>query len=658
MGLYDFTTADDDAQNGGKPGGPASAPTVPGNGSAGPFGLGINPAPQTPASSNDVPEMLINYNERFKTASPTLFRDTVIEQTMAVTIGSTKPNTLLKGHAGVGKTRIVEEIARRIATSDASVPDQLKKTTIFELLLASLVAGSGLVGAIEEKVQSVVDFATDPNNDVIIFIDEIHLLVDSRDSTYSKIAQILKPALARGNMRVIGATTSQESRGLDTDPAFSRRFSHLVVDELTPVQTLEVLKSVRGDLITHYLGQITVEDEVLESTVRIADAHSRAGNHRPDNAITLLDRAMADRVLEHKRTLAAAIANPDPVAQQLAQTLQQMPSVALTQERVLAVARRLLTGNAVKHVFDVDELRQDLDARIQGQTDALEQVVDLIAREEMNLFPRKTPLAFMFAGSSGAGKTETVKILAQHVTDQDPIILNMTEYNSSAAQARIIGSPAGYVGYDSNAELPFDALDSNPHRVILLDEFEKSDISVQRLFLSALDEGVLRTSRGKVIDFSKAIVIATTNAARDALSGRSAGFGSQTREISHRSLINTLSKADGFDAELLARFSLVIGFQPITPEIYADIVAADYARERTRIAAENPRYAALLPDEIPADEIRTMVNDTFQESQGARPAKKAVRAWIEDQILATQRQKAPVTASAGTPATAHAIENA
>ncbi|MFD2024150.1 AAA family ATPase [Promicromonospora aerolata] len=582
----------------------------------------------------------MNYNERFKNADPTRFRDTLIEQTLAVLIGKTKSNALLIGAAGVGKTKIVEDIARRIELGDTLIPDQLKGHTVFELPISDLVAGSGIVGTLEAKVKDVVEYARNPRNKVVLFMDEIHLLVSGRDPSYSKIAQILKPALARGDLRVIGATTSQESRDLDNDPAFSRRFSRLVVDELTAPQTLEVLGTVRAGLVAHYQHQITVDDNVLKEVVRIADQNSRAGSHRPDNAITLLDRAMADRVLEQKRiTTQAQAAGPNPVAQ----VLQATPNVPLTETRVLAVARRLLTGNAVKHTFDVQELEASLKQSIQGQDQVLDQLVDRLAREELNLFPRTTPIAWMFAGASGVGKTQTAKMVARHTTDQDPIILNMTEYNSPAAMARIIGSPAGYVGYDSNAELPFDTLESNPHRLILLDEFEKCDSSVQRLFLSALDEGSIKTSRGRAIDFSKAIIVATTNAARESLSGKTVGFGSEPTTISHQSLVKAL--ADHFDAELLGRFSLVLGFNPISEATYREIVATDYAAERERILQVNTRLASALPAKMPDDELHALAETTYVDSQGARPARKAVRTWIEDRLLTAQAVSMPSPAS-------------
>jgi ATP-dependent Clp protease ATP-binding subunit ClpB len=594
--------------------------------------------------------MLIDYNQRFCAADPVLFREALIEQMLAVLIGKAKANVLLVGPAGVGKTRVVEDLARRIATGDPLIPDQLKDHTVFELPISDIVAGAGLVGALEAKVAAIVDYASDPGRKVIVFMDEIHQIVGgtigAKDSVYAKIAQILKPALARGDLRVIGATTTQEARALDEDPAFARRFSRLVVDELTPTQTREVLSRIRTGLMTHYRHQVLVADDVLDVVVRVADESGRADLHRPDSAITLLDRAMANRVLEQRRLIneteqqileAAAAGDTNRLSSLKALTASlQTSSVPLTETRVRGVAQQLLTGNATKPPFDAAELRAELLGALRGQDAVLDRLVDQLAREELNVFARTTPIAWMLAGASGVGKTEAAKIIAQRLTGQEPITLNMAEYHDSHLINRIIGAPAGYVGSDSNAELPFDSLESNPHRVILLDEFEKSAPAVQRLFLSVLDQGHLRTSRGRSQDFSKALVIATTNAAREALDGASLGFAAAPRQIDAKSLNRAL--ADHFDPELLGRFSLVVGFNPIEATTYADIVSSTYQRQRERILTNRPRLAPVLPAAIPDEELHRIVEATHVLSQGARPAVKAVRTYIEDTLLAHQAQ--------------------
>ncbi|MGY4541187.1 ATP-dependent Clp protease ATP-binding subunit ClpA [Arthrobacter sp. UYNi723] len=614
MGLNNFTTGNS------------------GNGNTPPSGgAGSNPPPMPSMASmtgsmDDITDILLNYNDRFKNAGATLFRDDVITQTISVIIGKNKPNALLVGAAGVGKTKIVEDIARRIANDDPLIPKNLKGHTIYELPLSSLVAGAGIVGQLEERVTALVDFICDPKNKAILFIDEIHQLTTDRSSTYEKIAQIIKPALARGDMHVIGATTLQESRSFDDDPAFNRRFSRLIVDELNREQTLEILLAARAGLTSHYKHQITVTDDVLATVTAVADEYAKAGHHRPDNALTLLDRAMADTVLDFNKRLAEATATQNTAAIAMLNATATIPT---TERRVRQVAMRLMTGHAQKESLNVQQLSQEL-SRIQGQDSITEKLVETLHRDDLGVFPRTTPLAWLFAGASGVGKTEIAKIIAKELTGQPPIILNMTEYHSPAAINRIIGAPAGYVGSTSNAELPFDCLESNPYRVILLDEIEKSDQSVQRLFLSAFDEGYIRTSQGKAVDFSKAIVIATTNAAKETMSTKFAGFGARNVPT-HGNLVRDLEQH--FDTEFLARFSEIVGFNPLNADVYREILQGSYVRERELICKNQPRKAALLPGTIPEDELYRLAETTYLESQGARPAIRTARRHIEDTLL-------------------------
>lgn len=624
--LNDFTSGDtgDDASSG--TGGSGGIPVVPGQ-------IGGSGAPSgSPTGSDSIKDLLIDYNAKFSGSTATLFRDALIEQTLAVLISKSKPNALLRGSAGVGKTRIVEDLARRIADDDPLVPAGLKGHTIYELPVAAIIAGMGVVGQLEERVNQIVDFAVDPTNKAIVFIDEIHQLTGSSQtggsSVQRTISQILKPALARGDMRVIGATTSTEARAFDDDPAFSRRFTHLIVDELTVSQTREVLSLTRPSLLAHYKHQIAVSDDVLDDVVAVAEGNSRADQHRPDSAITLLDKAMADRVIEQNKLIAKATADGDTT---LVQMLQGMGPVSLTRNRVLDVARRLMTGNATRPQFQPADLHQTLLAELQGQDDVVATLIDRVTRQELALFPAKVPSTWMFAGASGVGKTQAAKIIAQQITGADPIILNMAEYGSASDTAKIIGAPPGYVGSDSNKEMPFDSLESNPHRVILLDEFEKADRAVQRIFLSAFDEGYIRNASGKVLDFSKAVVICTTNAARESLGGPSIGFNAGPKTLSTQSLNRAL--AQHFDAELLGRFSLIVGFNPIDASIFGQVVAADYVRQREQVVAGTPHLASVLPASLPAETVRAITTEVFVEASGARPARRAVRRWLEDAVL-------------------------
>lgn len=609
MGLSNFTPTD---IGGGGSG--SSGPSVPLSALFGP----------TLTGGSDINDMLINYNETYKSATPALFRDEIVTQTMSIISSSRKPNALLVGPAGVGKTAIVEEIARRIANKEASVPPQLANTTIYELPIATLVAGAGVVGDLENRITEIIKFAQDANNDALLFIDEIHLIADSNNTTYAKIAQILKPTMARGYIRVIAATTMGEAKKLDDDPAFKRRFSSVIVDELTREQTRDILDIVLPGMLTHYQNKVTVAPDVLDEIVMTADRLMSTG-HRPDTAITLLDQALSHSVISHHAAIQEALASGNTTS---AQMLQQITHIPLTAKRLNTIAMLLVTGQSQPPHLDVTALQTEL-SRLRGQEEVLPRIVDALRRRELNIFPSTRPTSWLFAGASGVGKSETATIISSMVTGQKPIILNMAEYHDSASINRIIGSPTGYVGSDSAKERPFDTLASNPYRVIVLDEFEKADMSVQRLFLSALDTGEIQMANGPAVDLSRSIVIATTNAGRQKLSGSQMGFGDHKQSMSKQSLTKELQKS--FDAELLGRFDDLIAFMPLGADDYAQILRDEYDRQVGRICAERPDLSF---DPIDDDTIARLVDETWLVDQGARPAIRAIRALIEDTLLA------------------------
>lgn len=572
-------------------------------------------------NDTDPTELLINYNEEFANAGTILFRDQVIEQTLAVLVGKTKPNALLIGPAGVGKTKIVEDIAFRLVSKHPLIPDALKDAVIYELPLTNIVSGSIYVGQVEEKIQSVLDFAKDPKNHVILFIDEIHRLVTSTEPTYQKIAQILKPELARGKIRVIGATTTQEAGDLDDDPAFNRRFSKIIVDELTKAQTVEVLSQARAGFLAHYKNKISISDGILETVVNLTDDYHAAGSHRPDNALTLLDRTIGDAIVNRK--MQEINAANDPV---ILQALQALPVIPITERQVRKTAIRMTTGNSKPETLDVEKLRAAL-STIRGQDDVIEKLIRRLQEHELGLFPKTRPMTMLFIGPSGVGKTEVTKRIAKELTGTDPIILNMTEYHNDAAINRIIGSPPGYVGYSSHMELPFDSLESNPYQIILLDEFEKCDSAVKTLFMQAFDEGYIKTNKGKRIDFSKSIIIATTNAGHtDTIS--TMGFSTGTDSTTETN-VNDLSQ--WFDLALLNRFNDRITFHPIEKDVYRDILQQKYASTIQGLKEKQPRIT--LADTIPEDDLNQITEESYVPEFGARPAEETIKEYILGHIL-------------------------
>lgn len=586
-----------------------------------------------PGPDNDVDDMLIDYNKKCKTAGTIMYRDNVVRQILATLICKNKPNALLIGSAGVGKTKIVEDIARRLANNDVSIPDKLKGYTVYELPISLIISGSGILGQLESKVHEIINFISNPKNKAILFIDEIHQVMGSgHGDSYQKIAQILKPALARGNFHCIGATTLQESTDLAADPAFNRRFSRIIVDEFTPAQTIEILKHSLSDYLVHYNNGFSISDTVIEAVVPIADQYVSIGSHRPDNALTLLDRCIANELIARKNKeneLTAKLSDPNPTiaqaAQQALQALQSVPTVAITEKRLQNTAIRMMKGNAEQDNTDFAVLRQNL-SHIKGQDDVIDNILKVIKNHERGLFPTRKPVTFLFTGTSGVGKTEITKIIANTITGRMPIVINLTEYSHSSAINNIIGSSAGFIGSDSKTELPFDCLETNPYQIILLDEFEKGHKEVQRLFMRVFDEGILKTNRGTTIDFSKAIIIATTNAAHKEIE-KSIGFGNPTHVISKSKEVENLK--DWFDAELLNRFEHIVRFNTLSSDTFIEIIEDIYAAEAARICKLNRTY--VLKPSIDADDLKRM-KDEYIPDFGARPAFNIVREYIENQL--------------------------
>lgn len=630
--LHDFSNDDEDK---------AGAASAPGSGS-GPAGFsgtstalsammgGMLPGVSGPADPDEVAkEMLTDYNDKFATALPAEFRDEVIDRTTAALISKNKPSAILLGPAGVGKTRIVEELARRIATNDPTVPPRLRNKTIYELNLSSLVAGTMYRGMMEQKLEALIAFAKEPKNGVILFIDEIHQLVSADNhgsSAHEELAQSLKPALARGDLRVIGATTDQEGRRLASDPAFARRFTRIGVSELNQDQTQQVLRTVLPSLLAHYKKAVSADEAMLDHVITLADEHLTT-LHRPDSALTLLDRSLAKlTVKRHKPDIAALMAPGD--------------ALPLTRAVIKETAESMHGSDAVARGFDEQALTDAL-SRIEGQDPVCARAITLLRRDARGIFPRRQPMGWMFAGTSGVGKTEVARQIAHSIMGTEPIIFNMAEFSESVSITRLLGSATGYIGSDSNKEMPFDPLDANPRQVIVLDEFEKAHRDVQRIFLSALQEGTVRMASGKTVDFSKSLIIATTNAGRDEISkgGLTLGFTSSAATGTHALTREQLTKAltdtrggTGFEPELLGRFSWIVAFDVISREAYGKVLAATFVRLRGEIERTNPFLATSLPDELTDEQIAEFIDSSYVAAQGARPAETTIRNWIEDAL--------------------------
>lgn len=627
-GPSDNSSNNNSNTNGNQNNNPTGPPPPPngggGNGSGGnnPFaGIQIPPPDD---DENQRPEALINYNDIADTFDKALFREDELTRMVTILTSKKKANALLIGDAGVGKTQLVEEFARQYAVEKNPVlidkfGDDLQ---IEELRLASLISGKSLVGQLEKEIETIIDYASE--NNVILFIDEIHRLFS--DQMAEKVGQDLKQSMARSDLKFIGATTTQEIVSIRQDAAFDRRWSDVIIDELTPQQTEEIVTIVKNDYETYH--NISVPDRLIGMLVRYGDMYKKSGSHRPDTALTLLDRVGAHVSLEHAKRKQS---NDPNVKQYL--TVNPMPMIA--KRDIEKVAKTLIQKDA--HQSTTQVIDDTLDQSIIGQSEAKEKVIETIRRMSLNLLQPKRPHSFLFAGPSGTGKTEMAKQIAKHLfgSEEELIRLDMSEFSEKASINRIKGSPDGYVGSTSKQPLPFDALQSNPRQVILLDELEKAHPEVRLLFMQVLDEGSFTTERHTEIDFSRAIVIATTNAGVDNLNAPTVGFSAPEKKT-ESDIIAALK--DDFPIELINRFEHVVAFDALTKQDYKKIMALKYNALIQEIQTNRPdlQFHPASIDLSDTQELRLLddiADDTYNPSLNGRPAERHIQTHIENHIL-------------------------
>lgn len=617
--INDFSKDSQDPQDPNANGGIPVTPT-----SGNPNFLGSATPPANNNQQNDpyakARSILIDYNQCVKDGKfdQALFRDREIQRIVEILCQRKKPNAILLGEAGVGKTNIVEEIARMIVNQSNDIPNALKDKNIYELPLSSLVAGNSLVGQVEKTVKNVVDFICDPKNKAILFIDEIHLMF-SNNPVYENIAQDLKRLLSRGDMHVLAATTTQEFRKIKSDPAFARRFSQVQIVPLTEHQTEVVIDNALPEYENYY--HVNVPRNIVGQLVKIADEYN-PNVHRPDNALTLLDTAMANFSIFVEKS------NLDP---------KQIASISLA--RIKAVATSLV--DLPEHI-DIPNAEKNVRGQLLGQNDALDTVLDELKRNNLKLNFNNKPLSFLFCGPTGTGKTELAKLIAKNYFSENPqaykdhfIYLNMTEYANEMSLSHLIGASEGFVGYDNNQPLPLDKLMYAPYSVIILDEFEKADQQVQNFFMQALDEGELQTQHG-TINFSKAVVIATTNAGQ--ISSHSVGF--TERKVTKEDIISTLTET--IKPEIVNRFNDVVYFHELDKTAYGQIIQLKLSQKLPIAIGKYPNLGLTLPldDENNFADLNKLVEQSYSPQLNGRPADKVAEKYIEDLVISKQQNYA------------------
>ncbi|HEY0317858.1 MAG TPA: ATP-dependent Clp protease ATP-binding subunit [Solirubrobacterales bacterium] len=598
---------------------------------------------------------------------PVIGRETEIERIMQILSRRTKNNPVLLGEPGVGKTAVVEGLAARI--NKGEVPELLKNKQIYTLDLAALVAGSKYRGEFEERLKKVMKEITQ-RGDIILFIDELHNLVGAGAAEGAiDAASILKPALARGELQTIGATTLDEYRKyLERDSALERRFAQIKVDQPSPEDTVRILEGLRERYEQHH--RVTINDEALAAAAELADRYI-SDRFLPDKAIDLIDEAgsrmriksmstppvyrdLEEEIETTRREKEAAIeaqefekaANLRDTERQLTTRKRQLEDEwaegengerPVVGEEEIADIVSMWTGIPVFKLTEAEtkkliRMEEELHKRVIGQEVAITAVSKAIRRSRAGIKDPKRPAgSFIFLGPSGVGKTELARTLADFLFgDEEAMVrIDMSEYMEKHAVSRLVGSPPGYIGYDEGGQLT-EAVRRKPYSVLLLDEIEKAHPDVFNILLQILEDGRLTDAQGRTVDFRNAIVIMTSNIGASEISkNTSIGFtvsdetGMSYGDMKNR-IMSDLKKV--FRPEFLNRIDEVIVFHKLAKEEVKEII--DLMINRVRVQVAEHELQLELTDE--AKDL--LVEKGWDPSMGARPLRRAIQRYIEDPL--------------------------
>ena len=580
---------------------------------------------------------------------PVIGRNKEIQETAEILSRRTKNNPVLVGDAGVGKTAVVEGLAQAIVHGD--VPEAIKNKEIISIDISSLEAGTQYRGSFEQNIQDLVKEVKDRGN-VILFFDEIHQILGAGgmgDGNGSKgMSDILKPALSRGEITVIGATTQDEYRNtIMKDTALARRFNEVTVNAPSPAETFKILKGIRSLYEKHH--NVELPDDVLRAAIDYSVQYIPQRS-LPDKAIDLLDMTAAHLAAQHPVTDAKTIekqikeekqaqekaaekedyeaaldhkAKAEKLEKQLSENHKERKTVATPADVAAAVER--LTGIPVSKMgaSDIERLKglsSRLKAKVIGQGEAVEAVAKAIRRNRAGFDEGNRPIgSFLFVGPTGVGKTELAKQLALDMFgSKDAIIrLDMSEYSDRTAVSKLIGTTAGYVGYDDNSNTLTEKVRRNPYSIILLDEIEKADPQVITLLLQVLDDGRLTDGQGNTVNFKNTIIIATSNA----------GFGNEQLMGDAKKDEKLMDRlAPYFRPEFLNRFNAVIEFKHLTKEDLKKIVNLMLADVNKTLAKKG---ISLTVSESAKDYL---IEQGYDEAMGARPLRRVIEQEIRDKV--------------------------
>ena len=631
-------------------------------------------------SNNDLGELsdfATDLNESAKQGKidSVIGRDTEIQRVIQILSRRTKNNPVLIGEPGVGKTAIAEGLAQRIVTGN--VPEILRNKRIISLSIGSMLAGAKYRGEFEERLKKAID-EVQQHDDMIIFIDEIHTLVGAGATEGAMdAANILKPALARGEFQVIGATTLDEyKKHIEKDAALERRFQPVQVGEPNEEDALEILKGLRDRYEAFHKAKIT--DEALTAAVSLSSRYI-TDRFLPDKAIDVVDeaaskvrmkvfsaapdvKALEDRLNTVKKEKEAAVTSQDfekaaelrDEEQSLLKEIGDKKSIAkeksdqkliVTEEDIAAVVAQW-TGIPVAKIAEEESatllhLEEELHKRVVGQDEAVTAVAKAVRRARAGLKDPKRPIgSFLFLGPTGVGKTELARALASSLFgDESAMIrLDMSEYMEKHTVSRLVGAPPGYVGYEEGGQLT-DAVRRKPYSVILLDEVEKAHADFFNILLQVLDDGRLTDSQGRTVDFRNTVIIMTSNLGAKALHKNSPELGflaakkSDSNVDENKGIDFKEAKKSVMDAvkrhfrpEFLNRIDEMIVFHPLTEEDLKEIVTILMSDVTKRLEERD------LQLEISPEAMQLLIKEGSDFTMGARPLKRAIQRLIEDPV--------------------------
>ncbi|VOS05116.1 ATP-dependent Clp protease, ATP-binding subunit [Streptococcus pneumoniae] len=637
---------------------PPIPPTQSGGGYGGNGGYGSQNrgSAQTPPPSQEkglLEEFGINVTEiaRRGDIDPVIGRDDEIIRVIEILNRRTKNNPVLIGEPGVGKTAVVEGLAQKIV--DGDVPHKLQGKQVIRLDVVSLVQGTGIRGQFEERMQKLMEEIR-KREDIILFIDEIHEIVGAGSASDGNMdaGNLLKPALARGELQLVGATTLNEYRIIEKDAALERRMQPVKVDEPTVDETITILKGIQKKYEDYHHVQYT--DAAIEAAATLSNRYIQ-DRFLPDKAIDLLDEAGS------KMNLTLNFVDPKVIDQRLIEA-ENLKSQATREEdfekaayfrdqiakykemqkkKITDQDTPIISEKTIEHIIeqktnipvgDLKEkeqsqlihLAEDLKSHVIGQDDAVDKIAKAIRRNRVGLGTPNRPIgSFLFVGPTGVGKTELSKQLAIELfgSADSMIRFDMSEYMEKHSVAKLVGAPPGYVGYDEAGQLT-EKVRHNPYSLILLDEVEKAHPDVMHMFLQVLDDGRLTDGQGRTVSFKDAIIIMTSNAGTGKTEA-SVGFGA-AREGRTNSVLGELGNF--FSPEFMNRFDGIIEFKALSKDNLLQIVELMLADVNKRLSSNNIRLDV-------TDKVKEKLVDLgYDPKMGARPLRRTIQDYIEDTI--------------------------